>query len=76
MEIRCKKRDFPAFYSTSRESLNYFPVLLVQGRFGLWKQVITHIRWKVKWRLERLGALGTMGETAPLRYIPMEEDTM
>ena len=27
----------------------------------------TYFRWKVKWRLEHLGALGTMGETAPLR---------
>ena len=25
-----------------------------------------HFRWKIKWRLEHLGALGTMGETAPL----------
>ena len=25
----------------------------------------TYFRWKVKWRLEHLGALGTMGETAP-----------
>ena len=24
-----------------------------------------HFRWKIKWRLEHLGALGTMGETAP-----------
>ena len=23
----------------------------------------TYFRWKVKWRLEHLGALGTMGET-------------
>ena len=29
----------------------------------------THFRWKVKWRLEHLGALGSMGETAPLRLI-------
>ena len=26
----------------------------------------THFRWKRKWRLEHLGALGMMGETAPL----------
>ena len=26
----------------------------------------TYFQWKVKWRLEHLGALGTMGETAPL----------
>ena len=26
----------------------------------------TYFRWKVKWRLEHLGALGTMGEMAPL----------
>ena len=26
----------------------------------------THFRWKIKWRLEHLGALGIMGETAPL----------
>ena len=26
----------------------------------------THFRWKIKWRLEQLGALGIMGETAPL----------
>ena len=25
-----------------------------------------YFRWKVKWRLEHLGALGTMGEMAPL----------
>ena len=25
-----------------------------------------HFRWKTKWRLEHLGALGIMGETAPL----------
>ena len=25
----------------------------------------TYFRWKVKWRLVHLGALGTMGETAP-----------
>ena len=24
----------------------------------------TYFRWKVKWRLEHLGALGVMGETA------------
>ena len=27
----------------------------------------TYFRWKVKWRLEHLDALGTMGGTAPLR---------
>ena len=26
----------------------------------------THFRWKIKWRLEHLGALGFMGETTPL----------
>ena len=26
----------------------------------------TYFRWKVKWRLEYLGALGIMGDTAPL----------
>ena len=26
----------------------------------------TYFRWKVKWQLGHLGALGTMGETAPL----------
>ena len=26
----------------------------------------THFRWKIKWRLEHLGALGITGETAPL----------
>ena len=26
----------------------------------------SHFRWKIKWRLEHLGALGTMGETTPL----------
>ena len=26
----------------------------------------THFRWKIKWRLELLGALGIMGEAAPL----------
>ena len=26
----------------------------------------TYFRWKVKWRLEHLGVLGTMGEIAPL----------
>ena len=26
----------------------------------------TYFRWKVKWRLEHLGALGTMDDTAPL----------
>ena len=25
-----------------------------------------YFRWKVKWRVEHLGALGTMGETVPL----------
>ena len=25
----------------------------------------THFRWKIKWRLEDLGALGIMGEAAP-----------
>ena len=25
----------------------------------------THFQWKIKWRLEHLGALGIMGETAP-----------
>ena len=29
----------------------------------------TYFRWKVKWRLEHLGALGTMGETTPLREV-------
>ena len=28
----------------------------------------THFRWKIKWRLEYLGALGIMGETAAFRY--------
>ena len=27
----------------------------------------TYFRWKVKWQLEHLGALGTMGETTPLK---------
>ena len=26
----------------------------------------TYFRWKIKWRLEHLGALGIMDETAPL----------
>ena len=26
----------------------------------------SHFRWKIKWRLEHLGALGTMGATVPL----------
>ena len=26
----------------------------------------TYFQWKVKWRLEHLGALGTMGETVTL----------
>ena len=25
-----------------------------------------HFRWKIKWRLEHLGALGIMGEATPL----------
>ena len=29
----------------------------------------TYFRWEVKWRLEHLGALGIMGESAPLRLI-------
>ena len=28
--------------------------------------LLTYFRWKVKWWLEHLGALGTMGETVPL----------
>ena len=28
----------------------------------------TYFRWKVKWRLEHLSALGTMSETAPLTW--------
>ena len=28
----------------------------------------THFRWKIKWRPEHFGALGTMGERAPLSY--------
>ena len=28
----------------------------------------TYFRWKVKWRLEHLGALGIMGGAAPLMY--------
>ena len=27
----------------------------------------TYFRWKIKWRLEHVGALGSMGDTAPLR---------
>ena len=27
----------------------------------------TYFRWKVKWRLEHLGALGVMGEAVPLK---------
>ena len=26
----------------------------------------TYFRWKIKWRPEHLGALGTMGEIAPI----------
>ena len=36
-----------------------------------WKRIIqkhTYFRWKIKWRLEHLGALGIMGETAPLQF--------
>ena len=29
-----------------------------------------HFQWKRKWRLEHLGTLGIMGETAPNRAIP------
>ena len=29
----------------------------------------SYFRWKVKWRLEHLGALGTMGEMAPLQLV-------
>ena len=29
----------------------------------------TYFRWKIKWRLEYLGALGTMGEMAPLTTV-------
>ena len=31
----------------------------------------TYFRWKIKWRLEHLGALGIMGEMAPLRFTYM-----
>ena len=36
-----------------------------------WKRItqnITHFRWKIKWRLEYLGALGIVGETVPLGW--------
>ena len=33
----------------------------------------THCRWKIKWRLEHLGALGIMGETAPLMYHTLDK---
>ena len=29
----------------------------------------TFFRWKIKWRLEHLGAQGIMGETAPLNIL-------
>ena len=32
-----------------------------------------HFRWKLKWRLEHLGALGIMGETAPLTSYPRSQ---
>ena len=41
MTIRCKERDFLAFYSTSGESWNYFPVLHGQGLFELYHLVLT-----------------------------------
>ena len=33
----------------------------------------THFRWKIKWQLEHLGALGVMGEAAPLCRPPLLE---
>ena len=30
----------------------------------------THFRWKIKWRLEHLGALGIMVDTAPFAAAP------
>ena len=35
----------------------------------------TYFRWKVKWRLEHLGALGTMNETAPLSSWGLKAET-
>ena len=35
----------------------------------------THFRWKIKWRLEYLGALGTMGEMAPLTTVRQKRIT-
>ena len=29
----------------------------------------THFQWKIRWRLEHLGALGIMGEAALLRVV-------
>ena len=29
----------------------------------------THFQWKIRWRLEDLGALRIMGETAPLTIL-------
>ena len=52
---------WPNFRSTRA---SFFPR---GGHFGM--RCIACFRWKIKWRLERLGALGTIGETAPLmRY--------
>ena len=33
----------------------------------------THCRWKIKWQLEHLGALGIMGETAPFMYHTLDK---
>ena len=32
------------------------------------------VRWQIKWRPKHLGALGIMGEAAPL-YVPLLVDT-
>ena len=33
----------------------------------------TYFRWKVKWRLEHLGALGTMGETVLVTKVTKDD---
>ena len=36
----------------------------------------THFRFKIKWRLEHLGALGVMGERAPFEAVRRKSEVI
>ena len=52
------------FYFLFPKDINYFPIRVAPAWIETDYSKHMHFRWKIKWRLEHLSALGIVGECA------------